>query len=95
LLFISIFNDSFKFLYKIDNNIPIENSNPAIPSIKKDILNNVISQYIEPNKTPMVYKTIQINSDMNNNDTKFLGFKVSIIINNQKIIDQKDNQVNI
>ena len=95
LLLFSKFNDSFKFLYKIDNNIPIENSKPATPNIKKDMLNKVISQYTAPSKTPKVYNTIQINSDKNRIDIKFFGFKAIRIIRNQKTRDQKDNHVNI
>jgi len=54
-----------------------------------------MSQYTEPNNTPSVYKTIQINSEINNIEIKFLGFKDIKIINNQKINDQNDIQVNI
>jgi len=82
-------------LYKIDNKIPIENSKPATPKIKNDILNNVISQYTEPNKTPIVYNIIQISSDKNKIDTKFFGFKTINVIKIQKIKDQKEIQVNI
>lgn len=54
-----------------------------------------MSQYIEPSKTPKVYKTIHISSEINNIDTKFLGFNDIRIINNQNIRDQKDSHVNI
>lgn len=95
VLFKSKFKDSLTFLYKIESSIPSENSNPAIPKIKKDVLNKVISLYIAPNKIDIVYKVIQTSSDINNIDIKFFGFKTIKVINSQKIIDQKVNQINI
>lgn len=83
------------FLYKITISIPIANSNPAIPSIKKDTPSVVISQYIALNNNAIVYNVIQINSDRSNIEIKFLGLKAIIIIVNQKIKDQNNNHVNI
>lgn len=95
LLFVSKFNDSFKFLYNIDNKIPNENSKPATPKIKKEILNNVISQYTAPNNTDNVYKIIHTNSDINKIDIKFFGLRDIINKKNQNNIDQNEIQVNI
>ncbi len=74
LLLYSKFKDSFKFLYKIEISIPKENSNPAKPNIKKDKLNKVISQYIEPKKIDNVYKISHTSSDIKRIYIKFLGF---------------------
>ena len=91
----SRFKDSFKFLYNIESKIPKENSKPATPKIKKEMLKSVISQYTAPNKTARVYNTIQISSDMNNIDIKFLGLKDIISIINQNVTDQNEIHVKI
>lgn len=95
LLLYSKFKDSFKFLYKIEINIPNENSKPAKPKIKKDRLSRDISQYRDPNKIDKTYKTNHINSEINSIKIKFLGFTKIIISAYKYIIDQNDIQVNI
>jgi hypothetical protein len=75
-------NDSFKFLYNIANKIPNENSKPATPNIKNEILNNVISQYTAPNRTANEYRTSHTSSDIKSILIKFLGLNdIKIKIN--------------
>lgn len=75
--------DSFKFLYNIANKIPNENSKPATPNIKNEILNKVTSQYIAPNRTAKEYKISHTSSDIKSILIKFLGLKDIKIKTNQ------------
>jgi hypothetical protein len=76
-------NDSFRFLYNIASKIPNENSKPATPKIKNEILNKVISQYTAPNKTANEYKISHTSSDIKRILIKFLGLKDIKIKTNQ------------
>lgn len=93
LVFNSIFIDSFKFLNKIEISIPIENSNPLKPKIKKEKESNVVSEKITPQYIVKVYKTNQISSDNISIEIKFLFLKKKFTIQNQKIKLKKDIHV--
>ena len=64
---------------------PKENSNPAIPKIKKVIETKLISSLILPNNIAKQYKTNHIISEKSNKEIKFIWLNKNPTITNQKI----------
>ena len=67
-------NDTLKFLNKINNKKPKENSRPAKPKIKYVNDAKVISSFTAPNIIDNTYIVNHVNSEKNNKFKKLLKF---------------------
>jgi len=54
---------------------PIENSKPATPKIKKELVDEFKSSHINPTNIERLYNTIHINSEKKINIIKFVWLK--------------------
>ncbi len=84
-----------KFLKSINNNIPIENSNPAIANKKKDKEYKFISSLKLPFITEITYKITHKISEKRSIFKKFVLLNININIANQKKVFQKDSHDSI
>lgn len=84
-----MFNETLKFLNKISNKKPKENSKPANPSIKKVLLIKFMSSFKEATKREKQYKDSHVTSEKNNKEIKLEGLNRKEKRLNQKINIQK------